>query len=75
MNRCVIEKPIYNIKEENGIITFDYLKDYSTLAIDGVSQENVTTGTTIYDLQGRKMTGNDLNKGIYIKNGKKFVVK
>ena len=75
MNRCVIEKPIYNIKEENGIITFDYLKDYTTLAIDGVSQENVTTGTTIYDLQGRKMAGNDLNKGIYIKNGKKFVVK
>ena len=75
MNNCVIEKPIYNIKEENGIITFDYLKDYTTLAIDGVSQENVTTGTTIYDLQGRKMAGNDLNKGIYIKNGKKFVVK
>ena len=75
MNRCVIEKPIYNIKEEEGIITFDYLKDYTTLAIDGVSHENVTTGTTIYDLQGRKMTGNDLNKGIYIKNGKKFVVK
>ena len=55
MNNCVIEKPIYNIKEENGIITFDYLKDYTTLAINGVSQENVTTGTTIYDLQGRKM--------------------
>ena len=74
MNRCVIEKPIYNIKEENGIITFDYLKDYSTLAIDIVSQENATN-TEIFDLQGRKMAGNDLNKGIYIKNGKKFVVK
>ena len=74
MNNCTIEKPIYNIKEENGIITFDYLKDFSTLEIDVVSSDD-HSDAEIFDLQGRKMTEKALNKGIYIKNGRKFVVK
>ena len=29
----------------------------------------------IYDLQGRKVSAKTMRKGIYVKNGKKFVVK
>ncbi|MBR1469929.1 MAG: M6 family metalloprotease domain-containing protein [Prevotella sp.] len=76
MNRCTIEKPIYNIKEEDGIITFDFLKDFVAAGIDGIVSDNSANGkANTYDLQGRKMTGNELRKGIYIKNGRKIVVK
>lgn len=74
MNRCTIEKPIYNIREENGLIYFDYLKDFVATGIEGVSLNQSATDR-IFDLQGRQMAEKDLKKGIYIKNGKKFVVK
>ena len=51
-------------------------REYVTLECKGTPTqiENVKSetknGTTIYDLQGRKMT-NDVRKGITIKNGKK----
>ena len=80
LNRTVINKPIYNIKEENGVITFDFLKDY--LAADiRLEQAAWRTDDAIYDLSGRRVsTSQHLNtstpaKGIYIKAGKKFVVK
>ena len=34
-----------------------------------------TTDNAIYNLQGQRVNGNSLTKGIYIKNGKKFAVK
>ena len=76
MNRCTIDKPIYNIKEdtESKIITFDYLKDFVAAGIDAVSSDD-HSDAEIFDLQGRKMTEKALNKGIYIKNGRKFVMK
>ena len=76
MNRCTIEKPIYNIKEINGVITFDFLKDYEAVAVETPLADADATAET-YDLQGRQVQAgeNSLRKGIYVRNGKKFVVK
>ena len=77
LNGCTLEKPLFNIKEENGVITFDYLKD-STLGIDLNAIENVgLTDRRIFTLDGRLVStdGKQLPKGVYIQNHQKFVVK
>ena len=55
-----------------------------TITIRVVDEESVTTGITnaqhlshntqIYDLNGRKVNGNALKSGLYIKDGKKVVI-
>jgi immune inhibitor A len=76
LNRTVINKPLYNIAENDGTITFDFLKDYILAGIDGITTLR-RADDSVYDLQGRKIaeTINQLPKGIYIHQGKKFVVK
>lgn len=45
-------------------------------AINSIVMDNSNaTDNTIYNLQGQRVNGNSLTKGIYIKNGKKFAVK
>ena len=45
-------------------------------AIDSIVMDNSNaTDNAIYNLQGQRVNGNSLTKGIYIKNGKKFAVK
>lgn len=49
-----------------------------TTAIEGLSfygEEAVTSRDVIYNISGQRIDNNGLQKGIYIKNGKKFVVK
>lgn len=78
MNRCVIEKPLYNIKEENGVITFDYLKDFDSDGIEavyGYQDDNTPLQDITFDMQGRKTDGKLLPKGIYIKNNKKIIIR
>ena len=77
LNNSTLKKPLYNIKEENGIITFDYLKDFTT----GIDSPIVDNGTDkdarIYTLDGRYV-GTDksqLTKGIYIIGNKKVVIR
>ena len=68
-----MNKPFLNIKEENGIITFDFLE---VTGIKGVKEETVNDNK-IYSLDGTYM-GTDrsmLKKGIYIINRKKIVIK
>lgn len=68
-----MNKPFLNIKEENGIITFDFLK---STGIKGVKEE-AADDNKIYSLDGTYM-GTDrsmLKKGIYIINRKKIVIK
>ncbi|MBR5037048.1 MAG: M6 family metalloprotease domain-containing protein [Prevotella sp.] len=81
LNRTTINKPIYNIKEEDGVITFDFLKDYVAADIRQV-ENGKRASDAVYDLQGRKiangkwiMDNGELPKGVYIQNGNKFVVK
>ena len=49
-----------------------------TTSIEGLSFTNedvVTSQDVVYNISGQRMGGNSLQKGIYIKNGKKFIVK
>lgn len=76
LNNSTLEKPIYNIKEENGVITFDYLDNISAIQLPSVDETNMTT-KQIFSLDGRYL-GNDaskLTKGIYIIVKKKVVIK
>ena len=51
--------------------------DVDVTAINGITTDGIEgADATVYNLQGMKMeNSNDLPKGIYIKNGKKFVIK
>lgn len=49
--------------------------DGNVTAIDTIEKKTLTDDGEIYNLQGVRMTGSNLPKGIYVKNGKKFVVK
>lgn len=76
LNNSTLEKPIYNIKEENKVITFDYLDNISAIQLPSVDETDMTT-KQIFSLDGRYL-GNDsskLTKGIYIIGKKKVVIK
>ena len=77
LNNSTLEKPIYNIKEENGIITFDYLKDFTTGIDRPVIDNDTEKDAPIYTLDGRYVgtDANQLTKGIYIIGKKKVVIK
>ena len=49
--------------------------DGNVTAIDAVEKKAIVEDGEIYNLQGVRMTGSNLPKGIYVKNGKKFVIK
>lgn len=49
--------------------------DGDVTAINAVEKKTVTDDGEVYNLQGVRMTGGNLPKGIYVKNGKKFVIK
>ena len=46
-----------------------------TTAIQGIVALDGINGQEVYDLQGRRMNGSNLPKGIYIVGGKKIVIK
>ena len=77
MNKCVIEKPIYNITEnvEEGTISFEYLNKIIN-GIDNISDlHSQDAKQTVYSIDGRNL-GTDfskLAKGIYIVGGKKIL--
>ena len=77
LNNSTLKKPFYNIKETNGIITFDYLNDYATGIDSPVIQQNQEKDTRIFTLDGRYL-GTDvsqLTKGVYIIGKKKVIIK
>lgn len=78
LNTSTLEKPIYNIKEtDDGVITFDYLKDYATGIDQTLADKDTEKNPSIFSLDGRYL-GNDaskLTKGIYIIGKKKVVIK
>lgn len=55
------------------------MKEYVETGIDGITVKNETANTAVYNLNGTLVNKNGsvegLNKGIYIVNGKKVVVK
>lgn len=77
LNKSTLEKPIYNIKETNGVITFDYLQNFTSGINLPVADLNKEKDTPIFSLDGRYL-GNDaskLTKGIYIIGKKKVVIR
>lgn len=78
LNNSTLAKPIYNIKEnEDGTVTFDYLKDFTT-GINATIADNPTgQDANIYTLDGRYLgtDASQLSKGIYIIGKKKVVIK
>ena len=69
-------RPIYNIvkDEETGMVSFDYLKDFSATGIRGIKMDGDNRPTEYFDLEGRKVP--TPQKGhLYITNkGKKVVL-
>ncbi len=79
LNKSTLEKPFYNIKEEeaDGVITFDYLKDFTTGIDSPVIQQNQEKDTRIFTLDGRYLgtDASQLTKGVYIIGKKKVIIK
>lgn len=78
LNNSTLKKPFYNIKEtDDGVITFDYLKDYATGIDQTLADKETEKNQSIFSLDGRYL-GNDaskLTKGVYIIGKKKVVIK
>lgn len=70
-----LNKPIYNISERDGKIYFDFLRKVSTDGIEQATYKDRPVDERIYTLDGRYVGTDDrvLEKGIYIRNHKKFV--
>ena len=62
--------PILNISFDNLNGTTDII---SIKDVDGMNR--MSNDNAIYNLQGVRMNADNLPKGIYVKNGKKFVIK
>ena len=73
-----IESPRFNIYTSlpnKNMLHALLFKECDVDAIPGVQASPKATSQGIYSLSGVRMTGDNLPKGIYIKNGKKYVVK
>ena len=70
-----LNKPIYNISERDGKIYFDFLRNDFTNVIEQATYKDRPVDERIYTLDGRYVGTDDsvLEKGIYIRNHKKFV--
>ena len=49
--------------------------DGTATSIKNIDSEVVESNAPVYNLQGQRVNGNNLTPGIYVKAGKKFVVK
>ena len=67
---------IEKYKATDGWKDFVFMEEGVPSGIDAVVKaKNKNDKTTIYDLNGRKLVGEPAQKGIYISNGRKVVVK
>ena len=67
--------PSYNVSNAAKTITINVI-DEEGETTTGVEELQMTNcKSPVYDLNGRKVNENNLKPGIYVKNGKKFVVK
>ena len=63
----------YSVKNAAKTITIKVLDEEETTGIAELQTAN--SNSSVYDINGRKVNENSLKPGIYVKNGKKFVVK
>lgn len=71
-----VDKALANIHENDGAITFDFINGYAT-GIQEVKGNTPKADNTIHTLNGQPVGSSaaSLQPGIYIRGGKKFVVK
>lgn len=77
LNKTTLTNLLYNIKETDGVITFDYLKDYTTGIDQTLADKDTEKNQSIFSFDGRYL-GNDaskLMKGVYIIGKKKVVIR
>ena len=61
------------VNDRAKVITLKVLDEEETTGVANIQHQSANT--QLYDLNGRKVNENSLKPGIYVKNGKKFVVK
>ena len=49
--------------------------DYETVKVNGINNHPASPSAPVYDLQGRRIQGEPVKKGIYLRNGRKYVRK
>ena len=73
-----VESRNHSYKASNAAktITINVIGDEEEETTTGVHQLQITNDELpVYDLNGRKVNGNNLKPGIYVKNGKKVIIK
>ena len=73
-----VESRNHSYKASNAAktITINVIGDEEEKTTTGIHQLQITNDELpVYDLNGRKVNGNNLKPGIYVKNGKKVIIK
>lgn len=69
-------RAFFIIPEGTGVQSSYMLKiDGTATSINSINGADVVVNAPVYNLQGQRVDGNNLTPGIYVKAGKKFVVK
>ncbi len=72
--RKFMGKPITNIKEKNGLISFTFMGGGEV--IDGIQAlPSKSAEGYVYGIDGRRFSYDRLAHGLYIRNGRKFIAK
>ena len=65
--------PMYNMENAAKMITINVIGEEEEETTTGISQKQMPIEKSfIYDLNGRKVNENNMQPGVYIKNGKKY---
>ena len=65
--------PMYNVSNMAKDITINVVGEEETTGI--TNSQHLSPNDQIYDLNGRRVNNNNLKPGIYVKNGKKIIIK
>ena len=65
--------PMYNVSNGAKTITINVVGEEETTGI--TNSQHLSPNDQIYDLNGRRVNQNNLKPGIYVKNGKKIIIK
>ncbi len=72
-----VDKALANITENDGVVTFDFIHSYATGIHETENNLPAVTDGVVYSINGQRMGTSlqTLQPGIYVRNGKKIVVR